>query len=234
MEEFQIYTLPYGKFLLSITANDDVTKCLRYGEFWEKELKEIFDNNLTKEDIVIEIGSYIGDHTVYLSKLCKKVFAFEPTLRNYYQLCANLLLNNCTNVVVSDIIIANDENVRVALEEDGDKFYLDFENNAAGVRFIPCNGKPIDHKKVKTTRRIDTLINDANKIKLLKVDAEGMDLSVLRGSINLINCDKPIIIFEYNGYVSQDKFSEYEKFLIDINYDYKQIGPYNWLATWKG
>jgi FkbM family methyltransferase len=234
MEQFDIYNLTYGRFLLSTTAKDDITKCLRLGGFWEEELKQLFDLWLTKEDIVVEVGSYIGDHTVYLSKLCNKVYAFEPTLRNYYQLCANLLLNECKNVVISNKIIANDEIVRFALEEDGDKFYLDLENNASGARFINCVGKSMDYRKVKVTEKLDTIINEVLPIKILKIDTEGMDLSVLKGSTRLINRDNPIIIFEYNNYVAHEKFQEYVEFLDSINYNYKQIGEYNFLATRKG
>lgn len=219
MREPELFDTLYGRFLLY--PEDNISTHLINNEFWEEELKDVFDKNLTKEDVVVEVGSYIGDHTVYLSKLCKKVFAYEGTVRNYYQLCANLLLNGCENVIASNFIIGDGSSVRQAVKEKGDAWGLDLDNNASGARFVYENGV--------VTLTLDSLISEP--IKLLKIDAEGMDLAILRGSEQLIRANKPIIIFEYNMCVSPPLQDHYD-FLKHLGYSCERIGTYNWVANY--
>ena len=39
---------------------------------------------------------------------------------------------------------------------------------------------------------------DLHKVKLLKVDTEGFDARVLRGSQNVLKIGRPVVLFEYN------------------------------------
>lgn len=220
--DFQVYNTPYGKFLLN--PYDNISKCLIEGYFWESELLPIFDS-LTKEDTVVEVGSYIGDHTVYLSKKCKLVYAYEGFGRNYYQLLANLLMNDCDNVIPHNFIIGNRELVKPAEIED--KFEVDFETNASGARYVNCYG--YIRNKVKITTSLDSLY--IPNVSLLKVDAEGMDLSILRGAKNTIREFKPRIIFEYNELISPP-LEDYHTYLNSIGYACTHIGGYNWLAEY--
>ena len=220
---FSIYNTTYGKFLLN--PADNISKWLIEGNFWEEELKEIFDTKLTKDDTIVEIGSYVGDHTVYLSKLCKKIYAYEAITQNFYQLCANLLLNNCTNVTAYNYIMGNGESVKPALEKYSDEFCLDLEENASGARFVPFEEADVSDLRVAVP--LDSLISES--ISLLKVDAEGMDLSILKGSQRIIKEHSPIILCEHNSCICED-ISEYAKFFDSINYSFKQVSFYNWLA----
>ena len=52
----------------------------------------------------------------------------------------------------------------------------------------------------------------------------------MKGAENLIRTFNPIIIFEYNGFVTEN-FLEYERFLEGINYNYKRVDNWNWVAT---
>ena len=217
--DFQVYNTPYGKFLLN--PYDNISKCLIEGYFWESELLPIFDS-LTKDDTVVEVGSYIGDHTVYLSKICKKVYAYEGFQRNYYQLTANLLLNECYNVSPFNVILGNREVIRPATKEDG--FEVDFENNASGARFV--DGRE-SNTNIGIAIQLDSLFFDS--VSLLKIDAEGMDLSILQGAEKTIQRFKPRIIFEYNELISPP-LENYKAFLDSIGYSCVHIGGYNWLA----
>ena len=39
---------------------------------------------------------------------------------------------------------------------------------------------------------------DLHRVKLLKVDTEGFEARILRGSQNVLKIGRPIVIFEYN------------------------------------
>ena len=71
-----------------------------YGEFSELEW-HLFDQILRPGMTVIEAGANMGSHTVAMAKKVGMggfVYAFEPQLAIFQQLCANLALNDLMNV----------------------------------------------------------------------------------------------------------------------------------------
>jgi len=213
-----IYYTKYGKFLLH--PYDLISKELIKGNFWEPELLPVFNKYINKDSVVIEVGSYFGDHTVYLSKIAHSVYAYEGFKRNYYHLITNIFLNNCFNVYPLNYVIGNGETVREA--RDVDEWGPDWSYNAAGARFVA--GTDI------TTYLLDDLY--FTKVDFIKIDTEGMDLNVMLGGEKLILKNRPIIVFEYNEPISVP-FKEYENYLNYINYSYEKIGWYNYLALPK-
>ena len=222
MSNLNLYNTKYGRFLLN--PADMVSSYLIDGRFWEDELIQIFDKYLDKDSYVVEVGSYVGDHTVYLSKLCKQIYAYEGYRKTYYALLANLLLNDCDNVVPSNIIVGNGEFIRPMNLED--PHLPDLEQNNAGFRFV--SEATSENQSIK----LDELMFP-HKIDMLKIDAEGMDLSIMMGARNLINRFHPVIIFEFNGLITQP-FTEYETFLDDIHYSWEKISNWNYVAKYKG
>ena len=66
------------------------------------------------------------------------------------------------------------------------------------------------------------------KIGFMKIDVEGMELDVLKGSINRISSDKPIIFIE------SDKIEKVIELLSPINYYIvKSLANYNYLLLPK-
>ncbi len=64
----------YGLIFYPVNNNSAVIKSMLSGRKWEKKILEIFNENITKEDTVIDVGSYIGTHMIEMSKLSKKSF----------------------------------------------------------------------------------------------------------------------------------------------------------------
>jgi FkbM family methyltransferase len=237
-KQAELYTTFYGRFLLYF--NDTITDTVRAGKFWEDELMPVFDNNLNKESVVIEVGSFMGDHTVYLSKLCKKVYAFEPQRHIYHQLCANLFLNKCTNVDAKELLMYDGKKLRLATVDRGDRYAiptsteiltnaLEYENtdNPSGIFF-----KPDDNGNL-TTHRLDDVIVLDEHIDMIIVDAEGSDLPILSGAMEIIKKHKPIIVYEFNlagADIHGNTITDYENFFRDLNYSTEQIGHWNWVG----
>ena len=73
-----------------------------YGEFSGREWK-LFEQLVEPGQTVVESGANIGAHTVPLARRCAPgpLYAFEPQQRVFQALCANLALNDITNVVAS-------------------------------------------------------------------------------------------------------------------------------------
>src|SRR5205807_9301248 len=70
-----------------------------YGEWSELEVK-LFQKILKPESNVVEIGANLGLHTVPLAKVANKgrIICLEPQRIIFQMLCANIALNNLTNV----------------------------------------------------------------------------------------------------------------------------------------
>jgi len=77
-------------------------------------------------------------------------------------------------------------------------------------------------------KKIDDIIkkNRKEKIKLIKIDTDGLDYNCLLGAEELIKKDMPIIVIEIN-----EKDTEiYNKF-VELGYDYFYDQYYNVIST---
>lgn len=216
----EIYETGVGKLFLD--RGDLISDYILDHNLWEEELFPVFDELLNPGSVVVEVGSYIGDHTVYLSKHAGIVYAFEPNMRSFERLCANLYLNHCWNVIASNQAIACGQVVREARKGDP---WCSGEENRAGLRLVT------DPRGRIRTVRLDDLF--PKHVDLIKIDTEGMDLHVMRGGIELIKRCSPTIIFEFNGLVAEqngDTLDSYKNFFADLGYKIEKLSTWNWIA----
>jgi FkbM family methyltransferase len=157
-----------------------------YGEFSEGEV-DLFRQLVQPGQVVVEVGANIGAHTVVLAQLVGprgRVLAFEPQRLLYQMLCANLALNNITNVVgVQQAVGAAHGTVNVPVLDPT------MENNFGGVSVGPDeSGEPV------LMAPLDAY--DLKACDFLKVDVEGMEEDVLRGAMGLISRCQPTLYVE--------------------------------------
>jgi len=211
---YSIYETLRGRFLLT-DDNDLVSDQIKADQFWEHELQPTFDL-ISQDMIVVEVGAYVGDHTVDLAKRCKYIHAFEGHKPTYYLLGANLLLHNCMNVTTYNLCIGNGNKVAGRIPDPG---------NIAAYIYEPSNdGAIIAH-------RLDDILVGLNGLDFLKVDVEGMDLEVMMGAKQLIGDFKPRIVYEFSWPLSKQKHVEYEDFLKQFGYTTTKLeGLWNWHA----
>jgi FkbM family methyltransferase len=158
----------------------------KYGEFSIFEL-ELFSQIVGRGCLVVEAGANIGTHTVELSRLVGadgEVHAFEPQRIVFQNLCANLALNQCTNVFAQQVAVGAKPD-RIAIP------YLDpyVRFNFGGVSLTNVAGG-----EVVPLITLDSL--DLPACHLLKVDVEGMEVEVLQGSEQLIQTHRPLMYLE--------------------------------------
>jgi FkbM family methyltransferase len=142
---------------------------IKYGECAWMEVD--FLGCLVKPEwTVIEAGAHIGTHTVPLSKMVKRLFAFEPQRANYNYLCANLALNECDNVKAMRYAIGyQDGSIGVPILDP------DAPNNTGGVVLGPQR----DGWEQVPLKSLDSL---DIPFDFLKADVEDMEIQVLRHS----------------------------------------------------
>lgn len=177
-----------------------------YGEWSEGEI-DLFRQQLKPGMVVVEVGANIGAHTVFLAQAvgpAGRVLAFEPQRIVYQTLCANLALNDITNV---------DCRHAAAGATAGELFVprLDYtrENNFGGLSLVGC----------ETGESVPVATLDSfglARCALLKIDVEGMEKSVLEGARATIARCRPILYVENDR---QDRSADLIRTIDSLGYD---------------
>lgn len=159
----------------------------KYGEFSEGE-NLLFAQICRRGDVVVEIGSNIGAHTLALSAMVGptgRVHAFEPQRIVFQTLCANMALNSVTNVECQQLALSSEDGI-VKIPD----LAYDQENNYGGMeisRFESGVDVPM--------RRLDQVLS-LSSCRLLKIDVEGMEHPVIRGANAFIATHRPFLYVE--------------------------------------
>lgn len=186
-----IYQLINGKHGVFVVNPEDIyvgQAIATYGEYGEHEV-QVFSRIVKPGDTVIEVGANIGAHTVPLAKLVGAyghVHAFEPQPIIFQNLCANVALNSLLNVHT----------------------YSQAAGSASGQAILPVvdytklgnfGGIELQNQGEGTTVpvvRLDDVLTDLRNVRLLKLDVEGWEQSVLEGALNLIARHRPMLYLE--------------------------------------
>jgi FkbM family methyltransferase len=199
--------------------------------YFEPLTLKLVKSLLKPGDIAIDVGAHIGIYTIFMAKIVSPkgvVVAVEPSpIRKY--LVRNIKLNNVKNVLVSGMAAHSTQR---HLE-----FYFNLTYSGIGSTVFDWVKNMKQHVRLEV--QADTLDNivlskipSLNRVKLLKVDVEGAEVDVLKGSPRILELTD-YIIFE----ASKQTLRRCLKILSD--FDIKPIeksGPrtFNFIATRRG
>jgi FkbM family methyltransferase len=191
----------WGRFLLLRGDMISVFSDL-YGEWSELEVR-LFQKHLTPQSNVIEIGSNLGLHSIPLAKIANKgkLISFEPQRIIFQLLCANIAINDLTNVFAYNAAVSDAEREITIQSSDYEvpwnygAFSIEKGMSAEG----PFPGT-VSSENVSTIK-LDTFppVTQLSSIDLLKIDAEQHEIAVLNGAAELIARHRPIIFVENNN-----------------------------------
>ena len=206
---------------LTLEKDTFINECLEIYGHWEKPTMDVCRSYLKKDSSVIEVGAHIGSHTVLLSEICNKgrVYSFEMQKLMFQLLNANLLLNTCKNVYTYMEAISNEDKVDYIAEVDYDKMEKFNSGLASLDKFKERPSYPINIVS------LDTKFSKILKLDLIKIDAEGHEVPILKGAKELIKKFKPLILTEFDVNNKQeivDLLPEYK--FEDISYNYELKG----------
>lgn len=179
----------HGAFLANPKDSYIGQALIRYGEYSEAECR-LLCSLLPRAGVVADVGANVGAFTVPLAKRAGRegrVHAFEPQPMVFQNLCANLALNGLRNVYAYNAACGAEEGSIVFPDID-----YGVETNFGGVSLdrLPkvAQGQNVG------IRTIDEL--DLPRLDLLKIDAEGMEVEVLKGATATIARTKPLLYLE--------------------------------------
>ncbi|WP_157154595.1 FkbM family methyltransferase [Brachyspira murdochii] len=178
-----------------------------FPNFYDKiGLDHVKNTDFIKDKAIIDAGGFIGDTALILSEYTNdKVYSFEPFLSNLNSMKKNIVLNNKSNV----------EPVYMALGDQNKEIYIDDSNVSSGN---VLNIKNTGNKVQMTT--LDSFVEKNNiKVGLIKTDLEGFEQPFLRGALNTIKKQKPVLIISiYHNY---SDFFDIKPMIEELDLGYK-------------
>lgn len=147
----------------------------------------------------VDVGAYHGLYAVVAGRKVGRdgnVILFEPSKRACRRARINLMLNR---------VNARIENTAVT-ERCGEVVYHQVENGfeTMGALRPPASGDPVCARRVPAVS-LDAYCREhsLSRIDLLKVDAEGAELSIFAGAARVLDELRPIIICEVLDWVTE-------------------------------
>lgn len=165
-------------------------------------------------DVVIDCGANSGDLSLKLFEVCSDLnyIAVEPSPDDYKVLTKNITDGNA--LLINKALGDKNETL---------KFYICTEKGDSSLIEPSSYTNMIDVDVV----RLDTLIKNFNvkKIKLIKIEAEGYELEILKGSQGALEKVEYIAIdggYE-RGITNEQTFTVVTNFLLDHGYEMLDI-----------
>lgn len=153
--------------------------------------------NLTKKDVVLDLGGNIGAFTCDIFDKVKKVIVYEPEDVNYEFLSTNIEDNGAKNVIAhKQAVVGNDDKVRDFYLGKAPYYYSFLVKHNRKRVPVECVNINDVMKKYKPTK--------------MKVDIEGSEWEVLINCTDFGSVEQ--IIFEYNFDMNMDLKEDFKHF----------------------
>ena len=164
-----------------------------YGEWCETEVL-VFSQLLEPGATVIEAGANIGSHTVPLSRIVGpqgRVYAVEMQPFIAQLLSANIIGNGATNVQIALVGVSDQPD---QLQVPPINYQSEYNFGGVSVDYLKSVEKIKEYQTVPILP-LDELVQ-VNRLDLIKLDVEHMELKALRGAARLIDAHRPAIYLE--------------------------------------
>ena len=169
----------------------------------EEDLLELFVPN--QGDTVIDLGAHAGRYSIISSiKVGNKgkVIAIEPDPQTFLLLKRNLALNKLSNVMTLNCAVYS-ANQKVKLYVSGNSFGTSLFHSV-----IPARGQYVERFTEVQAYTLDYLLNSngivAGDIRWIKIDVEGAEYQVLKGSIDTLSNSRDLtILIEIHNFAKE-------------------------------
>ena len=196
----------YRGYKLPINAFETSTFACNYG------LDMIDHPEYSDGKDIIDAGAYIGDSALvfdrYFSK-CRRIYAFEPDAGSYALMEKTIAMNKKSNIIPVAMGLG-DSNSEGELTSHG------MGSNLLDRRF---GQEPKKDRTIKIVRLDDYAKQNNIVAGVIKTDLEGFEMHFLRGALETIKKDRPILVLSI--YHSADDFFGIKPFIEDLGLGYR-------------
>tara|TARA_A100001015_G_scaffold240450_1_gene274205 strand:+ start:175 stop:936 length:762 start_codon:yes stop_codon:yes gene_type:complete len=213
----------FGKIVINI--NDQfIGKSFLNQKYWGLQdieiISKIIEFKCKKKNKIVfyDVGANIGTHSIALSNIFKNkivIRAFEAQSNIYEMFNQSIKINNLNNIELYHNAVSdkNDEIIRIDLPD------YSKQNNFGGLELL----KPFQNSDNAQMKK-SGIFEDIKSIKLdifneevdfIKIDVEGMENLVLKGSKNIIVNHRPFLFME----LLKSKLEDVTEFFKDKDYN---------------
>jgi len=202
--------------------------------FHKKKIINYIKTNLKKIEVIIDIGAHHGESVKFFLKNFKilNMYSFEPSSENYINLIINtkyLLKKNKINFESYNLGLGSGDQkmyLYISLETSSSTVHhINKKSNyyKKKIKFLGTPNKEFFQKKEEITiTTLDKVMLDKNHqiIDLIKIDTEGYEYEVLKGSVEVLKKTK-LILFEHhydNMIIKNYTFNQINNFLIQNSF----------------
>lgn len=172
----------YSIFLPNHESDYIQKKIMAEKKPYELQMLEDIQQRVQQDDLVLDIGANIGNHTLYIAAISGcKVIAFEPNQALIGALLASIELNDLSSRVSVRALGLGKTKAKGHFEKE-------FPDNLGAQSIVVGDGG------IQIVS-LDSLQFE-QPVKLLKIDVEGMEFQVLQGAEALLRKDRPILYVE--------------------------------------
>jgi FkbM family methyltransferase len=135
---------------------------------------------------IIDIGANVGDSVFIIrGKVPCPILCLEGD-PGFFKILQNNI-NDCENVVTKQVFIGDNDTTE----------HKKLVVVSGTAHFINSDSTRTEFRKLSSVLKDEPLFERA---KLLKIDTDGFDLAIIRGSADLILVAKPVLFFEYDPF----------------------------------
>ncbi len=228
LQDYALYRVQNQDLFYVDEVNDYIKNyIIKQGLRWEEFIHDQFKKYVKPGTVALDIGGHIGTHTLNLSRIVGesgKVHVFEPQAKMFCELALNMHLNRCKNVVLHHRALGSSEKwieMFIPKEAWTERFGKTIVNEGHGtVIELPENFNGDRTQMI----RLDSL--NLDNISLIKMDVEGFEMEVIRGGLETIKRNHPIMIIEI---FQNDETAIRIKEIEELGYMHLPLGVDNYL-----
>jgi len=141
---------------------------------------EFIKNLIKQNDVLVDIGANEGEYTDFFKNVLNgtgKIYSVE-LYPSTYQGLVNKYENNTNIIVLNNAVCDKDEPI---------EYFEGVNSQTNNIIGHDMNFKSNSKVGMIDGLRLDTLLKNEDKIKLIKIDVEGAELRVLKGMVGIID-----------------------------------------------
>jgi len=197
------------KYIIT-NPEDCIQRCIMENKQWNNEIFIFIVEFIKKYNLkhFLNIGAHIGTMSMPISKIIEKVTAVEAYPPTFSHLQQNIELNEIRNIDARNVAVGDKVEI-IHFTTNDDRW----TNNSGGMRVITeldkqLNIRHSDRSSNKISCEMYPLdeVSEIDNFDIMLVDIEGLEDRFLKGAVNKIKKNKPIIIIEiWNDGIRKDE-----------------------------